>query len=523
MRVQDLLPSTIQPHQAAVLQAALAASAALAAGAYVVIKIAKRFRKKPVPERPEYHADAIVVGCGVGGAALATTLARMGKKVIVLERSMDEPDRIVGELMQPGGLQAMSNLGLMDALTGTDMVDVFGYMVHREGQTVKLTHPLVDGRQPKGSSFVHGRLISGLRRVMLREPNVTVIEGSATELLENEGGVYGVSYLPRTQEASAKSPKTIGAVQAPLTFIIDGLGSKFRSRMTRSKAQSNSYFTGCILEHVTPVDRNYAEVCLTPVAPVLVYPITPTLHRVLVDIPAPLPSIQDGALAAYFMKNIVPFVPQHIQGPLIERLTATDGDEHHRLRAMPCTFLPAAPVIEKGAILLGDAMNMRHPLTGGGMTVILKDIEMLCQLLKTENIDFSDQEAVMSTVAKFHWQRKWSHAFVVNVLSMALSSLFSGSTRRLRYLRDSCFQYFVTGGECADGPMRLLGVTRPHPWTLVYHFFSVAGRATNVIIRDYPMYLLPWSLLQSALTVATAARIILPLFASELYRPVFRV
>eukprot|EP00042_Codosiga_hollandica_P036313 m.276052 g.276052 ORF g.276052 m.276052 type:complete len:481 (+) comp54858_c0_seq11:710-2152(+) len=424
MRVQDLLPSTIQPHQAAVLQAALAASAALAAGAYVVIKIAKRFRKKPVPERPEYHADAIVVGCGVGGAALATTLARMGKKVIVLERSMDEPDRIVGELMQPGGLQAMSNLGLMDALTGTDMVDVFGYMVHREGQTVKLTHPLVDGRQPKGSSFVHGRLISGLRRVMLREPNVTVIEGSATELLENEGGVYGVSYLPRTQEASAKSPKTIGAVQAPLTFIIDGLGSKFRSRMTRSKAQSNSYFTGCILEHVTPVDRNYAEVCLTPVAPVLVYPITPTLHRVLVDIPAPLPSIQDGALAAYFMKNIVPFVPQHIQGPLIERLTATDGDEHHRLRAMPCTFLPAAPVIEKGAILLGDAMNMRHPLTGGGMTVILKDIEMLCQLLKTENIDFSDQEAVMSTVAKFHWQRKWSHAFVVNVLSMVCHTHF---------------------------------------------------------------------------------------------------
>eukprot|EP00042_Codosiga_hollandica_P036314 m.276077 g.276077 ORF g.276077 m.276077 type:complete len:248 (+) comp54858_c0_seq13:1489-2232(+) len=117
-------------------------------------------------------------------------------------------------------------------------------------------------------------------------------------------------------------------------------------------------------------------------------------------------------------------VPQHIQGPLIERLTATDGDEHHRLRAMPCTFLPAAPVIEKGAILLGDAMNMRHPLTGGGMTVILKDIEMLCQLLKTENIDFSDQEAVMSTVAKFHWQRKWSHAFVVNVLSMVCHTHF---------------------------------------------------------------------------------------------------
>lgn len=35
-----------------------------------------------------------------------------------------------------------------------------------------------------------------------------------------------------------------------------------------------------------------------------------------------------------------------------------------------------------GALLLGDAFNMRHPLTGGGMTVALSDCNLLCNLLQ---------------------------------------------------------------------------------------------------------------------------------------------
>ena len=37
------------------------------------------------------------------GAALAATLARDGHSVIVIDRDLSEQDRIVGELLQPGG------------------------------------------------------------------------------------------------------------------------------------------------------------------------------------------------------------------------------------------------------------------------------------------------------------------------------------------------------------------------------------------------------------------------------------
>ena len=48
--------------------------------------------------------DIIVVGAGIAGSAAATTFARQGRKVLLLERKLREPDRIVGELLQPGGV-----------------------------------------------------------------------------------------------------------------------------------------------------------------------------------------------------------------------------------------------------------------------------------------------------------------------------------------------------------------------------------------------------------------------------------
>lgn len=54
----------------------------------------------------------LIVGAGVLGSAMAAVLARDGRKVTVVERDLKEPDRIVGELLQPGGYRALQALGL---------------------------------------------------------------------------------------------------------------------------------------------------------------------------------------------------------------------------------------------------------------------------------------------------------------------------------------------------------------------------------------------------------------------------
>ncbi|KAF0021387.1 hypothetical protein F2P81_026360 [Scophthalmus maximus] len=43
---------------------------------------------------------------------MAAVLARDGRRVTVVERDLREPDRIVGELLQPGGYKALRELGL---------------------------------------------------------------------------------------------------------------------------------------------------------------------------------------------------------------------------------------------------------------------------------------------------------------------------------------------------------------------------------------------------------------------------
>lgn len=56
--------------------------------------------------------EVIIVGSGVLGSAMATALGRDGRRILVFERDLKEPDRIVGELLQPGGRKALFKLGL---------------------------------------------------------------------------------------------------------------------------------------------------------------------------------------------------------------------------------------------------------------------------------------------------------------------------------------------------------------------------------------------------------------------------
>lgn len=63
-----------------------------------------------IPPINEY--DLIVVGAGVLGSAAARAFGSAGRRVLLLERDLSQPDRIVGELLQPGGINALKALGL---------------------------------------------------------------------------------------------------------------------------------------------------------------------------------------------------------------------------------------------------------------------------------------------------------------------------------------------------------------------------------------------------------------------------
>ena len=69
-------------------------------------------------------------------------------------------------------------------------------------------------------------------------------------------------------------------------------------------------------------------------------------------------------------------IPHELQTAFIS------ATEKGNMRTMPNRSMPAAPYPTPGALLMGDAFNMRHPLTGGGMTVALSDVILLRDLLR---------------------------------------------------------------------------------------------------------------------------------------------
>jgi squalene monooxygenase len=207
---------------------------------------------------------------------------------------------------------------------------------------------------------------------------------------------------------------------------------------------------------------NHGHVVLGNNAPVLLYQISQHDTRILVDIPGKLPSVGNGELHEYLRKRVLPDLPISLQKPFDQALNSSD-----RLKSMPNSFLPPSMNTTEGLVLLGDAMNMRHPLTGGGMTVAFNDVVLLSKLLSPEVVPtFHDTKLVLEQMKTFHWRRK-SLSSVINVLAQALYSLFAANGRPslyfsnvsdelLRALQEGCFRYFQLGGRCVDDPVGLL-------------------------------------------------------------------
>lgn len=162
-------------------------------------------------------------------------------------------------------------------------------------------------------------------------------------------------------------------------------------------------------------------------SPILLYQIGTHEIRTLIDVPANLPAASSSAGGIqnhHLQTQIIPALPKCVQPSLSSAL------EKGKLRSMPNSFLPPSTNVAPGFVMLGDAMKMRHPLTGGAMTVALNDVMFLRDLLSPSEVpDLDDTSRVLKQMSRFHWRRK-NLTSVINFLAQALYSLFAANGKQ---------------------------------------------------------------------------------------------
>ncbi|KAG1670295.1 hypothetical protein FOA52_003645 [Chlamydomonas sp. UWO 241] len=470
----------------------------------------------PVPSCDAYSDDPqvwdlIIVGAGVAGAALAYAQAKDGRRVLLIDRDLSQPDRIVGELLQPGGYLMLKRLGLADAVNEIDSQKVYGYAMFKNGVSACVKYPMEGySADVAGRSFHHGRFVQRMRHACQNVPAITMRQGFVKRLVNTDGGdwvegegqaVSGVCY-----KAADGTERT---ARAHLSIVCDGMYSNLRKKLSQPTMNHPSYFVGIILKGATLPFPNHGHVVLAKPSPILFYPISSTEVRCLVDIPGEkLPK----DLPSYLRTTVSPEIPEQLRAAFLD---AIDGGS--QIRTMQNTQLYATPLHCPGALLLGDAFNMRHPLTGGGMTVALSDCKLLCDMLQPLP-SFADALATASCTSDFYVKRKPLCA-TINTLANALYKVFcfTGDAAH-EEMRQACFEYLSLGGIYSSGPVSLLSGLNPRPSLLVMHFFMVAMYGVGRLMLPRPTLKGLW---MAILLLLGAVRIIVPIIWAEGVTAVF--
>jgi len=488
--------------------------------------------------------DVIVIGAGVVGPAIATALARQGRKVLIVERDWSKPDRIVGELLQPAGVKALKELGMVHAINNIEAQDCLGYYIKFYDKSVQIKYPLKadayktnpvkpvldcvsatndkmlsdstlsstewnNDDRVRGVAFHHGDFLQNMRAIVKAESNVDWLEGTAVKILrdpEDPNTVIGVTI----KQGDIKKDYF-----AKITISCDGIYSKFRKELSPTNVPSiGSHFVGLHLKHAVLPAKHHGHVILGKQAPVIVYQISPEETRILCAYRSVKPpSRSNDEVLVYLREEVLPVLPEETQPAFEEALS------FGKFRVMPNQYLPARKQGHRnnqGLIMLGDSLNMRHPLTGGGMTVGLNDAVLLAKLLHPSCVkDLGDHEAVSDKLKQFHRQRKNLDS-VINTLSIALYALFAADRNSLQILQRGCFKYFLLGGSCVSGPIGLLSGMLPFPMLLFNHFFSVAFYAIYCNFKERGWAGSPIAVYEALDAIVTAIFVFTPYFWNEL-------
>jgi squalene monooxygenase len=442
-------------------------------------------------ENAEDKFDICIIGAGIAGAPIASYLGKSGKKIAIIEFDWGLQERILGELLQPGGYMRLQDLGLGDCIEGIDAVPMTGYALYKQNDEFTIKYP-VEGKQITGFGLRNGHFMQNLRSSLDQYANVTKISGRVLDFVEENDQIIGVKYM----ENESKEEKILNA---NLTIGCEGPHARLRGKLSKANKVVNGHFVGLKLKDCKLPHEGHGHLVVTDKTPFIIYPISSNEVRLLIDFPGEKPPRLGAKMKELLLDYYLPLFPESTKESF------RNAVEEGKFDMFPNHRLVGEPFKKSGAVLLGDSLNMRHPITGGGMSAVFSDVKKLGdQLLRIE--DFSNIIDVDEKVKIFYESRHDGTA-TINILADALYQVLSDQN-----LAQAMFNYLKKGGAKAEGPIAILGALNKDEEFLKKHFYAVAKQGAKEKLLPIPT---PKKIKEGAQMVKKANSIIMPLLKTE--------
>ncbi len=319
---------------------------------------------------PDSH-DVIVIGGGFAGGAMATVLARAGKDVLVLEKSDVYRDLVRGEWIAPWGLVEAQRLGLYDTLAAAKGHHVAFHVEYGEGivpaeaEGEKLALAVLPGI-PGPLCVGHPAACNALH-ASATAAGATVICG-VDEVLAEAGPSPTVGYRAGGEKHTAR---------ASLIIVADGRNSTIRGQLgfELQRDRPHHWFSGLLVEGAHAWPDEIQTMGTEGNVQFFVFPqgegrLRLYLSTALTERPNSGAEARASRFLDSFRLSTLPHA-EAIAGATI---------------AGPCNAVPNedtwvdVPACQ-GVVLIGDSAGWNDPITGQGLSISLRDVRIVSELL----------------------------------------------------------------------------------------------------------------------------------------------
>jgi 2-polyprenyl-6-methoxyphenol hydroxylase-like FAD-dependent oxidoreductase len=353
--------------------------------------------------------DAIVVGGGLAGSALADQLARVGRDVLVLEREARFKDRVRGENMLPWGVAAAKRLGIHD-----ELVRAGG---HPSPNFVRLTMGQLSPPRDMRVTTPGGDAMLNMYHPDLQETLLARAVAAGAEVMRG-ATVLALDAGPGRLPAVTFEYKGLRqTLSARIVVGADGRASLMRSWGGFEVQRNPELLTiaGTLLSGTkVPDDSTY--LCMGPGIASFWAPLGQERSRVYFIYPgvAGRRALSGRSKVAEFLQSVQSVgVPQdwlagaEADGPLAE----FDGADRW----------VQAPA-KHGVALIGDAAASSDPSWGSGLSLTVLDVEHLANALGATD----DWDAALTQYAREHDEY---YAALHRILSWMTELIWSAGTK----------------------------------------------------------------------------------------------